>query len=212
MMGMPGKKLLFMGGEFGQENEWQHDGSLQWNLLENPAHSALARWVSTLNRFYVGEAALHEGDCESVGFEWIDANDSDESVLSFLRLAKSNGDLIAVVCNFTPVIRTNYRVGVPRGGFWREILNSDAVEHGGTGHGNFGGVQATPVGYHGRPFSLNLTLPPLGALFLKSEGVHHEPSPLSTLSRCHLHHGRSVPVPGLGPPRRHAGTQAIRSP
>lgn len=169
MYGMPGKKLLFMGGEFAQRGEWLHDTSLQWNLLEQPRHSAMQRWVGILNRFYAGERALHELDCDPAGFDWIDANDSDESVLSFLRRAKTNGDLIAVVCNFTPVPRHNYRVGVPRGGYWREILNSDAAEHGGSGHGNLGGVEASPVGYHGRPFSLNLALPPLGAVFLKSE-------------------------------------------
>jgi len=170
MYGMPGKKLLFMGSEFGQRNEWQHDRSLQWDLLEQPAHSAVQRWVGTLNRFYAGERALNELDCEPAGFQWIDANDSDESVLSFLRKAKTNKDLIVVLCNFTPLPRMNYRVGVPRGGFWREVLNSDAVEHGGSGHGNLGGVEASPIGFHARPYSLNLTLPPLGAVFLKSEG------------------------------------------
>jgi 1,4-alpha-glucan branching enzyme len=169
MYGIPGKKLLFMGGEFGQRSEWQHDASLQWGLLEQPSHSTLQRWVGALNRFYAGEKALHELDCEPVGFEWIDASDWEMSVVSFLRKAKSNDDLIAVVCNFTPVPRTNYRIGVPRGGYWREILNSDGVEHGGTGHGNLGGVSATPIGTHGRPYSLNLTLPPLGATFLKSD-------------------------------------------
>jgi 1,4-alpha-glucan branching enzyme len=169
MYGMPGKKLLFMGGEFGQESEWQHDASLQWNLLEQPMHSSLQRWVATLNAFYAGEPALHELDCDAEGFEWIDANDWEESAISFLRKAKDNQDMIVVACNFTPVPRQNYRVGVPREGFWREILNSDAGEHGGSGHGNLGGVDAAPIPYHGRPFSLNLTLPPLGAVFLKSE-------------------------------------------
>ena len=111
---------------------------------------------------------MHELDCDPGGFEWIDANDSEESVLSFLRKSHTGDDLIAVVCNFTPVPRHNYRIGVPRGGFWREILNSDATEHGGSGHGNLGGVEATPIGTHGRPFSLNLSLPPLAALFLSS--------------------------------------------
>ncbi len=171
MYGMPGKKLLFMGGEFGQSDEWQHDGSLQWTQLEHPAHSCLQRWVGTLNRFYVGERALHERDCDPAGFEWIDADDSDNSVFSFLRKDAGGGDIIAIVCNFTPVARSNYRIGVPRAGHWREILNSDAQEHGGSGHGNLGGIEASPVGSHGRPFSLNLTLPPLGAVFLKSEAV-----------------------------------------
>jgi 1,4-alpha-glucan branching enzyme len=169
MYGMPGKKLLFMGDEFGQRSEWQHDASLQWELMEHPAHSTLERWVSNLNNFYEGEQALHGLDCDPAGFEWIDANDWEDSALSFLRKAKTNNDLIAVVCNFTPVPRSNYRIGVPRGGFWREILNSDAVEHGGSGQGNLGGVEASPIKYHGRPYSLNLTLPPLGVVFLKSE-------------------------------------------
>jgi 1,4-alpha-glucan branching enzyme len=170
MYGMPGKKLLFMGAEFGQRDEWRHDASLQWELLESPPHSALQRWVTNLNNFYAGEKALHELDCDPAGFEWIDANDGERSVLSFLRKSKNSQDMILVVCNFTPVPRQNYRVGAPRGGYWRELLNSDAAEHGGAGHGNLGGVEASPVPYHGRPFSLNLTVPPLGALFLKSGG------------------------------------------
>ncbi len=169
MYAMPGKKLLFMGGEFGQEDEWRHDTSLQWELLQDPSHSSLRRWVSTLNQFYEGERALHQLDCNPAGFEWIDANDSEKGVASFLRKASTCDDLIAVICNFTPVPRQNYRVGVPEGGHWREILNSDAVEHGGTGHGNLGGVEASPLGCHGRPFSLNLTLPPLGVVFMKSD-------------------------------------------
>jgi 1,4-alpha-glucan branching enzyme len=168
MYAMPGKKLLFMGGEFGQGNEWRHDGSLEWYLLQYPVHSTLQHWVTTLNNFYEGEPALHELDCDPAGFEWIDANDSDSSVLSFIRKAKGSGDVIAVVCNFTPVPRTNYHIGVPRGGLWREILNSDARQHGGSGLGNPGGVHATPVGVHWRPYSLNITVPPLGAVFLKS--------------------------------------------
>jgi 1,4-alpha-glucan branching enzyme len=168
---MPGKKLLFMGGEFGQWDEWRHDNSLDWNLLEYPQHTSLQRWVATLNRFYAGEPALHELDCDPAGFEWIDANASDESVLSFLRRARRSNDLIMVVCNFTPVPRYNHRVGAPRGGFWRELLNSDAGEHGGSGHGNLGGVEASPISYHGRPFSLNLTLPPLSAVFLKQDAT-----------------------------------------
>ncbi len=171
MYGMPGKKLLFMGGEFGQWNEWQHDTSLQWELLEQTPHTALQRWVSALNRCYAADAALHEQDCDPAGFEWIDANDSEKSVLSFLRKGDSNQELIAVICNFTPVPRQDYRVGVPRGGFWSELLNSDADEFGGSGLGNLGGVEASPIGMHGRPFSLNLTLPPLGILFLKSNSA-----------------------------------------
>jgi len=169
MYGMPGKKLLFMGAEFGQNSEWQHDASLPWHLWEEPSHSSLQRWMGTLNNFYAGEKALHEWDCDPAGFEWIDANDWEDSALTFLRKAKTNDDIIAVACNFTPVPRFNYRMGVPRGGYWREILNSDATEHGGSGHGNLGGVDATPVPFHGRPYSLNVTLPPLGVVFLKSD-------------------------------------------
>ncbi len=169
MYGMPGKKLLFMGAEMGQRHEWRHDGQLEWELLERTQHAALQRWLATLNRFYQAEPALHELDCDPAGFEWIDANDVQMSVLSFLRKSKSNDDLILCVCNFTPIVRNNYRVGAPRTGFWREILNSDAAEHGGAGHGNLGGVEATPLAIHGRPHSLNLSLPPLSAVFLKSE-------------------------------------------
>ena len=169
MYAMPGKKLLFMGGEFGQWDEWRHDNSLDWRLLEQPSHRALQRWVTSLNRTYAGEPALYELDCDPDGFEWIDSNDTQLSVLSFLRKPRAGQERIAVICNFTPVPRYNYRVGVPRGGYWRELVNSDAMEHGGTGHGNLGGVDATPVSFHGRPYSLNITLPPFGCLFLKSD-------------------------------------------
>jgi len=169
MHGMPGKKLLFMGDEFGQSDEWHHDGSLQWQLTEHPRHSALERWVIALNRAYRQEPALHELDCDGRGFEWIDANDTQSSVLSFLRRSHSNNDLVAVVGNFTPLPRFEYRVGVPRPGFWREILNSDADEHGGSGHGNYGGTQTDAEPFHGRPYSLRLTLPPLGIVFLKHD-------------------------------------------
>jgi 1,4-alpha-glucan branching enzyme len=158
-----------MGGEIGQWDEWRHDGTPQWELLQHPPHAALHRWIASLNRAYADEPALHELDCDPAGFEWIDTHDADRSVLSFLRKAKSNGDVIAVVCNFTPVPRYNYRVGVPCSGFWRELLNSDASEHGGSGHGNLGGVESVPIPFHGRPHSVNLTLPPLGAVFLKYE-------------------------------------------
>ncbi|MGD9648840.1 MAG: 1,4-alpha-glucan branching protein GlgB, partial [Pirellulales bacterium] len=170
MYGMPGKKMLFMGDELGQWDEWQHDGSLAWKLLESPGHSALLRWLGALNRAYRDEPALHELDCDPAGFEWSDANDAELSTLSFIRKARGNNDIIAVACNFTPVPRHNYRVGVPRGGLWRELLNSDAGEHGGSGQGNLGGVMATPLGFHGRPYSLNVTLPPLAIVFLKSDG------------------------------------------
>jgi 1,4-alpha-glucan branching enzyme len=169
MYGSPGKKLLFMGAELATWEEWNHDRELPWHLLDDPNRRAFVRWATALNSFYRYERALHEMDCDPAGFEWIDTHDGERSVISFLRKSRDGREQIAVVCNFTPVPRYNYRVGAPRGGFWREILNSDASEHGGSGHGNMGGVEASPVPYHGRMHSLNLTLPPLGAVFLKSE-------------------------------------------
>jgi 1,4-alpha-glucan branching enzyme len=169
MYGSPGKKLLFMGAELGTWEEWNHDREIAWHLLDDPNRRAFMRWAAALNSSYQHERALHEMDCDPAGFEWIDTHDSERSVVSFLRKSRDGRHQIAVVCNFTPVPRYNYRVGSPRGGYWREILNSDASEHGGSGHGNMGGVEASPVPYHGRMHSLNLTLPPLGAVFLKSE-------------------------------------------
>jgi 1,4-alpha-glucan branching enzyme len=162
MYAQPGKKLLFMGGEFGQWREWDHDTSIDWHLLDHPPHRGLQRWVRDLNTAYRGEPALHEYDCEPRGFEWIDANDSEASVISLLRKGRSPDDDVLVVCNFTPVTRYNYKVGVPRGGRWDEILNSDAPLYGGSGQGNFGGVTAAPVAHHGRPYLLTITVPPLG--------------------------------------------------
>jgi len=169
MYAQPGKKLLFMGGEFGQWREWSHDESLEWHLLAYAPHQGLQKWVTELNWLYRNGPALHEIDFEPAGFAWIDCNDSQSSVLSFIRRGRSTGDIILIVCNFTPVPRLNYKVGAPRGGFWQEILNSDAEEYGGSGHGNLGGVEAAPIAVHGRPFSLTLTLPPLAAVFLKCE-------------------------------------------
>lgn len=167
--GQPGKKLLFMGGEFGQPWEWDHEAALAWELLDEPLHRGVQRWVEDLNRLYRQEPALHELDCGPAGFEWIDADDREQSVLSFLRKDRG-GKVVAVVCNFTPVPREGYRVGVPRPGRWAEVLNSDAREYGGSGWGNYGGVQAEPVPHHGRPYSLRLALPPLGVVFLRWEG------------------------------------------
>ena len=169
MFVQPGKKLLFMGGEFGQVREWAHDSSLDWNLLQYPFYSGLQRWVEQLNWVYRQYPALHELDTDPAGFEWIDCNDSETSTLSLLRKGKSSQGGIVVVCNFTPVPRLGYHLGVPAGGFWRELLNSDATEYGGSGMGNLGGVQAAERPVHGRPYSLELTLPPLGVLFLKAE-------------------------------------------
>ncbi len=166
MFAQPGKKLLFMGGEFGQWKEWVHDESLDWHLLEYSPHRGVQRWVEDLNRLYRNEAALHELDCQPAGFEWIDCNDAEGSIVSFIRKAKSAEEVVLVVCNFTPVLRTDYKVGVVRSGFWRELLNSDATEYGGSGQGNKGGTESTIVPCH--PYSLNLTLPPLGIVFFKS--------------------------------------------
>ncbi|HJS74027.1 MAG TPA: 1,4-alpha-glucan branching protein GlgB [Vicinamibacteria bacterium] len=170
MYGQPGKKLLFMGGEFGQRNEWYHETSLDWQLVSSPLHDGVRRWVADLNRFYRSELALHERDFDPAGFEWIDCTDSENSVVCFLRRAKTAGDLILAVCNFTPVPRHNYRVGAPRGGVWVEVLNSDAKIYGGSGQGNQGGIEAAPTGAHGRRYSLNLVLPPLSTVFFKREG------------------------------------------
>ena len=165
----PGKKLLYMGGEFGQWREWFHEDSLDWHLLQYPSHQEIQRWVKHLNILYRGEPALHERDFEHGGFEWVDFSDWEQSIISFLRKGRSTRDVILVVCNFTPVPRYNYRVGVPVGGYWKEILNSDAREYGGSGHGNLGGAEAVPVPSHGRYYSLSLTLPPLGILVFKRE-------------------------------------------
>ncbi|HUI24675.1 MAG TPA: 1,4-alpha-glucan branching protein GlgB [Candidatus Kryptonia bacterium] len=164
MYTQPGKKLLFMGGEFGQWSEWNHDASLDWHLLEYPPHRGLQRWVRDLNTCYRGEPALHQLDCDPAGFEWIDCNDSDGSTLSYLRRGKSPDRVIVVACNFTPVPRHHYVVGVPRGGFWRELLNSDAEIYGGSNLGNSGGVSAESTPCHGRPYSIRITLPPLAVV------------------------------------------------
>ncbi len=168
MFGMPGKKLLFMGGELGQRNQWNHDGSLDWHLLQFALHGGIQKWVTDLNRVYHDEPALYEQDCRPEGFEWIDCNDAESSTLSFLRKAQSAGDVILAVCNFTPVPRFQYQVGVPRAGHWRELLNSDAQDYGGSGLGNLGGVDAETISTHGRPFSLTISLPPLAVVLLKS--------------------------------------------
>ncbi len=168
--GHPGKKLLFMGSEFGQWQEWDHEQSLQWHLLEHTPHQGLLHWVRDLNRLYRSEPALHQRDFDPAGFEWIDCNNWEDSTLSFIRKGEDGGSTMLVVCNFTPVPRSNYRVGVPQDGWWHEVLNSDATNYGGSGWGNMGGLQAAPVGAYGRPFSINLNLPPLSVLFFRHEG------------------------------------------
>jgi 1,4-alpha-glucan branching enzyme len=167
MFAQSGKKMLFMGCEFGQRREWGHDSALDWEVLRYPHHKGLQKWVEQLNHFYSSEKAMHELDADPAGFEWVDCNDSQASVVSLLRKGKEPEDTILVVCNFTPVPREEYRVGVPAQGFWREVLNGDAIEYGGSGWGNMGGKEAQTIPSHGRPYSLNLTLPPLAAVFLK---------------------------------------------
>ena len=168
LFGQPGKKLLFMGGEIAQWREWTHDGSLDWHLLDRAPHRGVQRLVRELNRVYRSEPACHEQDESPLGFEWIDCHDADHSVISFLRKGRGPESVLAVF-NLTPVPRYAYAVGVPFGGVWREIVNTDALEFGGTGVGNLGSVEAAPVPRHGRPFRLDLTLPPLAALFLRGD-------------------------------------------
>jgi 1,4-alpha-glucan branching enzyme len=171
MWSQPGKQLLFMGGEFGQWAEWNHDASLDWHLLEREPHQGLQRWVRDLNTAYRGEPALHELDCDPAGFQWIDCNDNEQSTLVWLRRARSRRDLIVVACNLTPVPRENYRVGVPEAGHWHEILNSDAPLYGGSGQGNLGGLESVPVAWHGHPQSIVMTLPPLAVVYFKHAPV-----------------------------------------
>jgi 1,4-alpha-glucan branching enzyme len=166
---LSGKKLLFMGAEIAQRDEWNHESSLEWHLLQHAPHDGMRRWVGDLNRLYAREPALHELDCEPAGFEWVETGDAEASILSLLRKCGDGRRPVLVVFNFTPVPRTGYRVGVPRGGMWREALNSDASEYGGSGMGNAGGFAAERVPAQGRPSSLLLTLPPLSALYFVHE-------------------------------------------
>jgi len=169
MYAQAGKKLLFMGGEFGQGREWNHDESLDWHLLEYEQHQGVQKWVRDLNRLYCEEPALHELDFDPAGFEWVDCNDSKLSTLSLLRRGRSSKATVLVVCNFTPLTHTHYQVGVPFGGFWKEILNSDSTYYWGSGQGNAGGVEAQPLGVHGRSHSLAITLPALAAVYFRGE-------------------------------------------
>ncbi len=169
MYAQPGKKLIFMGGEFGQWREWDVESSLDWHLLDNPMHGGIRLWVGDMNRIMREERSLHELDFDPAGFSWIDVTDADQSVVSLLRRSSTPNDVLAAVFNFTPVPRHNYQIGVPLGGRWRELVNSDAPLYGGSGMGNMGGVDAVPVGMHGHLHSITLTLPPLGMLFLKPE-------------------------------------------
>ena len=161
----PGKKLLFMGGEIGQRREWQHEESLEWHVLQYPLHAGVQRWVRDLNRLYRSTPALHELDFSDSGFRWVDCDDADVSVIAFLRMDRSGAPLL-VACNFTPVPRDNYRIGVPSPGRWLERLNSDAADYGGSGQGNLGAVETVAQGAHGHPQSLLVRLPPLAVVVL----------------------------------------------
>ncbi len=162
---MPGKKLLFMGAEFGQPAEWNHDTSLDWHLaLDGTRHNGLQKLVGTLNWLYRTRPALHTRDCDPAGFEWVDCNDAEQSTLSWLRRGPGPEDILLAVCNFTPVHRPHMRVGVPQGGYWEEVLNTDALDYEGGGQGNFGGIEASPFGWHSRSNTLVVNLPPLAAV------------------------------------------------
>ena len=167
MYGHPGKKLMFMGSEFGQWREWNYDQSLDWHLLDDPMHSGLRRWVKDLNHAYQRERSLHEIDFEGSGFSWIDCNDNENSVVSMIRRSRHPDDFTVIVANFTPVPRPGYRIGVPAGGWYRELLNSDGAMYGGSNMGNGGGVPSEPIPSHGFDQSIALTVPPLGFLLLK---------------------------------------------
>jgi 1,4-alpha-glucan branching enzyme len=170
MYAHPGKKLMFMGGEFGQGREWNHDHSLDWHLLENPLHGGLRRFVQDLNRTYAAQPALHEVDFEGVGFSWIDCNDNENSVVSFIRRGKEGRSPVVAVLNFTPVQRDGYRIGVPEPGAYAELVNSDAEIYGGCNVGNGGIVVTEPIAAHGYAQSLRLILPALSCLLLKLAG------------------------------------------
>ena len=169
MWGHPGKKLLFMGCEFAQSSEWNHDGELDWAASSNPKHAGVARLVRDLNTLYKAEPALHVKDCEPEGFQWLEANAAEESVVAWLRLGGAADRPVAVVCNFTPVER-HFRLGLPLKGRWREALNSDAEIYGGGGRGNLGAVHTSEQGWHGQPVSAQMTLPPLSTLIFVYEG------------------------------------------
>jgi 1,4-alpha-glucan branching enzyme len=168
MWAHPGKKLLFMGGEFAQRREWTHEGELEWWVTDMPEHRGVQHLMGELNKALRNEPALHELDFAAEGFEWVDADDRANGVISFLRKSRA-GDRVLVVCNLTPVPRQNHWLGVPGSGTWHEILNSDAKPFGGAGWGNLGAVRAAPMRSHGRRFALSLTLPPLATLYLKQD-------------------------------------------
>ena len=169
MWAHPGKKLLFMGQEFAQEAEWSENRSLDWHLLENPEHAGLQSLVRDLNRAYKAEPALWEMDFDGNGFYWTEANAADDNVIAFARRTRDSERVALFVGNFSPAVRTNYRIGLPRAGRWREAVNSDATYYGGSGVGNMGGFDAEAIGWHGQHYSAEVTLPPLGVLWLVPE-------------------------------------------
>jgi 1,4-alpha-glucan branching enzyme len=173
--GQNGKKLLFMGGELGEPREWDHDGSVDWDLLEDPRHEGIARWVADLNALYRATPAMHELDCDPHGFRWVAADDAAASVYAFLRLGADPSDVVLVVWHGTPVPREGYRIGVPTDGPWREVLNGDAEAYGGSGVGNPSPVPADPVPAHGHARSIAIALPPLACTFWTPEPVAPEP-------------------------------------
>lgn len=158
-----------MGGEFGQWKEWDHDSCLDWELLNQETHSGLQKWVGDLNKMYRDFPSLHCRDLDENGFEWIDCGNAEESVVAFLRKGEQEMEPMLVVLNFTPTPRIDYQIGVPKSGQWKEVLNSDANDYGGSGIGNMGSVKTTPHPFHNNPFSLKLNLPPLSAIFLSRD-------------------------------------------
>jgi 1,4-alpha-glucan branching enzyme len=168
MWAHPGKKLLFMGGEFGQKREWAHDSSLEWHVLQYAHHAGLQQWVADLNALRNREPSLHGKDFSNEGFRWVQRADWEQSVVGFVRQAENQAPILCVY-NMTPVPRHNYRIGVPQGGRWRELLNSDAPAYGGSGVGNYGAAETAPMPFEDYQHTLTLTLPPLGALFFKPE-------------------------------------------
>jgi len=167
----PGKKLLFMGGEFGQESEWNHDTSLDWHTIGDPMHAGMQRLVRDLNNLYRHTPALHARDCEAEGFAWIDCHDAEGGIISYLRRGAKVEDCAVVVCNFTPVVRRGYRIGVPQRGCYREVLNTDSSHYGGSNVGDLGVTEAEATAAHGHAVSLVLNLPPLGVLVLLPDGT-----------------------------------------
>jgi 1,4-alpha-glucan branching enzyme len=170
MWAHPGKQLLFMGCELGQEREWSHERSLDWHLLEDPGHAGIQSLVRDLNHAYKDEPALWALDTDPAGFWWLEANDSDRNVVAFCRANADGERVVAVVCNLSPMVQDAYRVGLPRSGRWREAVNTDAADYGGSGVGNLGVVEAEATPWHEQPFSAEVTLPPLGTLWLVPEG------------------------------------------